>query len=235
MSIKPHSILGCPWRGDKDGKVGAVQFTPTAAGAFFGIDGLRTVVHPQNQRARGAEFNTESAAFAPVVKNMNLAPGPTPLPGTRFYSGSHGSRNLKGCHCSSSNIELGEFLLTLMMINENRGLVKEEATGAESICLQTELDSATGRRRTMFLVGQLIRCRATWWFRSGNQRWKAMFLLEWVARWAARLLVVRCWGLFRVGRQRGTAIPDRTGRASCERRGPGDVHSRKSSGRPRGR
>jgi hypothetical protein len=101
-----------------------VQLTPTAAGAFLGVDGLGAVVHTQDQRSCGAEYDTQTTAFTPVLKNVNLAPGPTPLPGTRFYVSLHGSRKWNGGHCSSSDIEQGVFYLIWMMIVENGGLVK---------------------------------------------------------------------------------------------------------------
>ena len=190
-----------------------MQLTPTAAGAFFGIDGLGAVVHPQDEGSRGTEFDAEPTTFTPVLKNVNLAPGPTPLWGTRFYVSSHRSREWTSSHCSSSNIELGELWVHKNNKRKQRSCQEGRRTDDRRQVL------CERRRRTLIALTLDA----------------VTFLLGWEAGLAAGLPRARCLALPQVGRQRGPAIPGPKGRASCDRRGPGGGRNRKSSGPPRGR
>jgi hypothetical protein len=73
--------------GYKYGKIRAVEFAPTTGGALFGVDRFRSVVEAQNEHPGRTELDAESAAFTPVIENVNLAPRQTPFLGTRSLPG----------------------------------------------------------------------------------------------------------------------------------------------------
>jgi hypothetical protein len=90
---------------NKDRKVGAVQLAPTTCGAFFRVDGLGAIVCPQHQHTGGAKLDAQATAFAPIVKDVNLASGQAPLSGARLGLDPFRAGWICDHLCSSSNID----------------------------------------------------------------------------------------------------------------------------------
>jgi hypothetical protein len=72
---------------DENGKVRTMELTPATARTFFRIYGSRPIVETKHQHAGRTELDAQSTTFAPVIKNVNLAPGQTPALGTRSIPG----------------------------------------------------------------------------------------------------------------------------------------------------